>query len=53
MRKRVDDGAKSECRAVMVRIGAETIVLWRKPADLLLVTSAIMHGELLSGRQSK
>jgi hypothetical protein len=43
MAERVEDGSKSECRSVMGRIGFEAqanIILWRKPADLILVTIA-------------
>jgi hypothetical protein len=53
MGERVKDGAKSECRVVMIRIGDETIAPRRKPADLSLVTIAKELLELLFRRQSK
>lgn len=50
MSERVKDGIKSECRAVMVRIGDETIAPRRKSADLFLVTIARELVELLFRR---
>jgi hypothetical protein len=43
MAERVEDGPKSERGPVMgsIRVAAQAnIILWRKPADLVLVTSA-------------
>jgi hypothetical protein len=40
MGERVKDGTKSEGRAVMARIGDETMAPRRKSADLFLVTIA-------------